>query len=419
VTRLQGVFQPAGDKSISHRIVVFSLLAEGRCRIQNLAASEDVRASCGAVEALGGRILEDPDAGILVHGLGGRTIGSGCTVHCENSGTTMRLLMGILAGRSGRFVLDGDASLRKRPMERVADPLRAMGAAVACTEGCAPVTIEGSALRGIDYTLPVPSAQLKSALLLAGVQARGDTTVREPMKSRDHSERLLDLCGAKLEALAFGWRIWPSPLRLPLRFRVPGDISSAAFFLCAAAVLPGSDLSAEAVLLNPTRTGFLEVLARMGAEVNTDIRNEQVDPWGSVRVRYTSMLTGCEVAANEIPRLLDEIPMLALTATQARGTTVFRNAGELRFKESDRLAVILRELGRLGARVRVRGDDLYVDGPTPLNVPERLFSDGDHRMAMTLRLAGLVAGQTPVIVRESCVAVSYPDFHATLRRLSA
>ncbi|MFZ5587626.1 MAG: 3-phosphoshikimate 1-carboxyvinyltransferase [Thermodesulfobacteriota bacterium] len=415
--RLKGSFNPPGDKSISHRVGLFSLLAAGACRVENYAPGADCASTLGAVAALGGGVEKD-GRDILLQGRQGRLVAE-ASVDCGNSGTTLRLLMGLLAGRPGRYTLDGDESLRRRPMERVAAPLRLMGAEVATSHGRPPVAIQGRALSGIDYALPVASAQLKSALLLAGLQADGPTTVREPGPSRDHSERLLVRCGARI-AQGRGWvRVEPSAIRLPERLRVPGDASSAAFFLCAAALIPGSDVIAEGVLLNPTRIGFLDVLRRMGADLSVERQGDEPEEWGRARVAFGPRLRATTIAAAEVPALVDEVPILALAASQAQGKTVFQGVGELRVKESDRLAAIASQLGAMGARLAAEGDELVVEGPTPLIAPTALDSFGDHRIAMTLRLAGLLAGGEPAIAGEQCAAISYPGFAADLRALLA
>nr|WP_319775893.1 3-phosphoshikimate 1-carboxyvinyltransferase [uncultured Sphaerochaeta sp.] len=412
---LKGIFSPPGDKSISHRIALVSLLGRGSTRVTNLAGGEDVRSSLGAVQRLGVRVVDRPE-GIQISGIAGRTE-SKAVIDCGNSGTTTRLLMGILAGRDGVFILDGDASLRKRPMERVAAPLGQMGAVVNCTEGKCPVTVHGGHLAGIDYHPPVASAQLKSAVLLAGIQAQGRTTVHEFAFSRDHTELMLQAMGADILAQPGSISVGPSTLIMPESFRVPGDASSAAFFLCAAAILPGSEVTASGMLLNPTRTGFLSTLKRMGVVIEVEPENDRVEPSGNVRIRYTPDLLACEVGADEIPSLVDEVPILALTATQATGVTIFRQVGELRVKETDRLAAITSQLNRMGANIRIVGDDLHVEGPTRLSCPPELESFGDHRMAMTLRLAGLLTGGSPRINDEACAAISYPEFARTLEGL--
>jgi len=416
--KLEGSFSPPGDKSLSHRLALLAVLARGECRVENFAPGADCASSLEALAALGGGVERRQEA-VRLRGLAGE-VAPQAALDCGNSGTTMRLLMGVLAGRKGRWRLKGDASLSRRPMERVAAPLREMGARVATHRGRPPVEIIGSGLQGREHHLAVASAQVKSALLLAGLQAEGTTTVREPAPSRDHTERLLAAMGADLERRPDGaWQVRRSQLTLPERWRVPGDPSSAAFLLCAAAVLPGSRVTARGVLLNPTRTGFLTVLRRMGAAVEVAVEGEEPEPWGRVSVRQGPPLVACTVEAELFPSLVDEVPILALVATQAKGTTCFRGVGELRHKESDRLAMVVNQLRRMGARLAVEGEDLYVDGPTPLAAPRRLESAGDHRMAMMLRLAGLVAGAWPEVADEGCCAVSWPGFGRTLEALLA
>lgn len=413
--RLRGSFSPPGDKSISHRLGLFALLAGGRCQVENFSPCADCASTLDAARLLGAGVEEDGGT-VRLHGAGG-DLRSG-RVDCGNSGTTMRLLMGILAGRPGRFLLEGDESLSRRPMQRVADPLAAMGARVRCRQGRPPVEIEGASLRGVEHRLAVASAQLKSALLLAGVQAEGRTSVQEPAPSRDHTELLLQACGADIRRQAGAWQVTRSRLTLPGRLRVPGDASSAAFFLCGAVITPGSEVVAEEMLLNPTRTGFLQVLERMGANIEVGEEGRDPEPWGRVRAAYSPELKGCRVAAGEIPLLVDEVPILTLVATQAQGTTVFHQVGELRVKESDRLSAVVSQLGRMGARLEVQGDDLVVEGPAPLRVPgQALESFGDHRIAMTLALAGVAAGGMPRVNHADCAAISYPRFAQDLERL--
>jgi len=412
---LKGVFSPPGDKSISHRVALMSLLARGSCRVENLSFGADVRSSLKSAELLGSSLGWHGDhLGIV--GADGR-IRQQARIDCGNSGTTMRLLMGILAGKPGEYVLDGDESLRRRPMERVARPLRLMGAQVECDSGTCPVIVKGGSLTGIDWDLPVASAQLKSAVLLAGIQAEGTTSVRESVPSRDHTERLLALFGARIYGSAGALSVERSWLRLPDSLFVPGDASSAAFFLCAATIFPGSDVTAEKMLLNPTRIGFLEVLQRMGVRVEIQPREHFPEAWGTVRTRYSADLSACTVTAEEIPSLVDEVPILALVATQARGATVFQGVRELRIKESDRLTAIASQLGLMGAKILVEADTLIVEGPTSLTGTADLDSFGDHRIAMTLKLAGLLTDSEPLIKGEDSSEVSYPGFGETLQGL--
>ena len=414
---LKSNFSPPGDKSISHRIALLSLLAGGRCRVENYSNAEDPATSIRAVNTLGGNIR--PEAtGFAIEGVEGK-IEPKAEIDCGNSGTTIRFLMGILAGREGgEYTLFGDDSLNSRPMERVAGPLREMGADIRCGEGGKPpVKIFGKKLKWFEHTLKAPSAQLKSAILLAGLRADGTTRLYEPIVSRDHTEKLLAACGARISRFPGGWRVEPSVPVLPETLRVPGDASSAAFFLCGAAITKGSDLTAEGVILNPTRTGFLSVLERMGVDIAVEERGEIPEAWGSIRVRYSPSMTGCEVRGEEIPSLVDEVPVLALAATQAKGTTVFRDVGELRHKESDRLNAVVTQLGALGAEVYTEKDDLIVEGPTPLKGKGPFKSFGDHRIAMTLKVAGLPSGEELTVEDESCIDISYPDFPSTLRSL--
>ena len=414
--RLKGSFVVPGDKSISHRVALMSLLAEGQSRVSNLSLAEDVRSSLNAVRSLGIGVHDDGDEVVITGSLG--QTHDRVEVDCGNSGTTMRLLMGILAGLKGTFLLDGDDSLRRRPMERVALPLRLMGANVNCTNDKCPIEIIGTELSGIEYTLPVASAQLKSAILLAGIQASGTTVVIEPEPSRDHTERLLDAWGGRFIHGNSSLQIQQSVLNLPNSLRVPGDISSAAFFLCAATIIPGSDVMCDGVLLNPTRMGFLKVLKRMGASMEIEVRGEFPEPWGRVRIKHTPDLTACTIRAEEIPSLVDEVPILALVATQAEGTTVFEGVAELRIKESDRLTAIASQLSLMGAKIQVNAETLIVEGPTTLQGCSKLQSFGDHRIAMTIRLAAVLTNSDPTIVDETCVGISYPQFHETLRRLA-
>lgn len=414
---LRGSFRPPGDKSISHRVGLFSLLAEGSCEVRAYSDCEDCASTLRVVGQLGGKV-QTSNGRLLIGGAAGVVAPQG-DLDCGNSGTTIRMVQGILAGGSGSYRLDGDASLRRRPMERVAIPLRLMGAAIETTAGCAPLSVRGARLRAIDYALPVASAQLKSALLLAGLQADGPCRFSEPAASRDHSERLLRAWGADLRRAGNTVTIAPGRLTLPASFTVPGDASGAAFFICGAAIVPGSEVTGTDVLLNPSRLGWVEVLRRMGATVDTRIESESPEAMGSLQAASAGSLRACEVTADEVPNLVDEIPILAVVATQAHGTTVFRDCGELRVKECDRLAAIVAELGRFGAAVHVEGDDLVVQGPTRLTAPAAACeSYGDHRIAMSCRIASLLCDRPVAIRDEGCAAVSYPGFARTFAALT-
>ena len=415
--KLQGSFTPPGDKSISHRIGLFALLAEGACRVENFSPCDDCASTLAAVRQLGARVERQEN---LVKISGAEQALRPGTVDCGNSGTTMRLLMGVLAGRPGEFLLKGDESLSRRPMQRVADPLNAMGARVRCEEGKPPVQITGKQLHGAEHNLAVASAQLKSALLLAGIQADGETRVIEPAPSRDHTELLFKAFGADIWRQEGAWCVKRSALSLPSDLSVPGDASSAAFFICGAIITPGSRMEARDTLLNPTRIGFLKVLERMGAQLEIIEKSHDPEPCGLVRAAFSPDLRGCRIEAREIPLLVDEVPILALAATQAKGETVFHDVGELRIKESDRLGAIVTQLGAMGAKLAINGDDLIVQGPSRLRVPEReLESYGDHRIAMTLAMAGVAAGQMPEVHDAECATISFPSFYAELERLTA
>lgn len=439
---LQGSFSPAGDKSVSHRIALFSLLATGTAQVSNYSPGADCQSSLAAIQTLGCLVRREenpkqPNAQFLyIRGAQGKLTHQ-ANIDCGNSGTTIRLLMGILAGIEGVYTLDGDQYLRKRPMQRIATPLQQMGAKVVLHEGNCPLTVHGGALQGIEYVLPVASAQLKSAVLLAALRAQSPTTVIEPVKSRDHTELMLKSFGADISQHGERIHIRPSTISLPGDFYVPADPSSAAFFLCAAALIPGSRVTARGILLNPTRTGFLRVLERMGVHVEIEERSRVPEPWGDITVSYMPNLQATDIHASEVPSLVDEIPVLALVAARAAGTSIFYQVNELRIKETDRLVAIRDELSRLGAQIKIIEKDgdsaLQIRGTEQLQAPAgtTFESYGDHRMAMTLRLALLKADadakqdsaasgslhQNCTIVEEECVAVSYPSFHNDLRTL--
>lgn len=422
--KIEGSFYPPGDKSISHRLALMSLISRGACEIRNFSSARDCMTSLRIVGELGGMVRIESER-LLIRGID-RRLKSGASMDCENSGTTIRLLMGILSPNHGDFQLDGDQSLRNRPMERVAIPLREMGANIICSEmGKPPVRIIGSDLHGIEFRLPTPSAQVKSAVLLAGIQTEGQTSVVELIPSRDHTEILLRKCGADIEKTQSGWSVRKSTLTMPERYYVPGDASSACFFICAATVIPGSRVVARKVLLNPTRTGAISVLKRMGADMETLIHHgadstHADDPgeiYGDITARFNGALKPFEVSPEETPLLVDEVPILALVATQATGSSVFHDVSELRIKESDRVQAIVSQLNSMGAHLETRGDSLYIHGPTKLVARNNMESFGDHRIAMTLKMAGLISDSFPKINDEDCIGISYPDFTDTLESL--
>ncbi len=412
---LQGRVVPPGDKSIAHRAVLFNAAAAGRARLENVPEGGDVRASIRAVAALGAKV-ECCGGRWTIEGRALRFKPPRGPIDCGNSGTTMRLLMGLLAGQKFEATLDGDDSLRRRPMERVAEPLRAMGADIETTRGRAPVRVCGARLHPTVAHLPVASAQVKTALLLAGLQADGRTEVHEPARSRDHSERMLAAMGVEIERRGLTVAVRGPAVPRAMDVSVPGDPSSAAFLIVAATLVPGSDLVVERVCLNPTRTGFLDVLMRMGARIETAVEGHSGgEPWGSVRAR-ASALRAVEIEGDEIPRTIDEIPVLAVAAACAEGTTHIRDASELRVKESDRIATTARLLAALGVEVEERADGLSIAGGR-LRGPARADAQGDHRIAMAAAVAGLAASGPVEIAGVEAVSVSYPNFFEHLEGL--
>jgi len=414
---LQGTLRVPGDKSISHRALMLGAIAQGETQIQGLLLGEDPRSTAECFRALGARISELNTEQVIVQGIG---LGQLCepvdVLNAGNSGTTLRLMLGILASHPGRFfAVTGDGSLRSRPMARVVRPLQQMGAEIWGRQGSslAPLAIQGQSLHPTHYYSPIASAQVKSCILLAGLMTAGQTTVTEPVRSRDHTERMLQAFGAKISVNSCSATVTgPAQLR-GQRVIVPGDISSAAFWLVAGAIVPGSDLLIQNVGVNPTRTGILDVLQQMGADITpSNPREVAGEPVADLRVRYGS-LRACEIGADLIPRLIDEIPVLAVAAVFAQGTTVVRNAAELRVKESDRIGAIATQLNRLGAKVTELPDGLEITGGTPLTGTE-VDSYGDHRIAMSLAIAALNASGCTWIYRAAAAAISYPGFASTL-----
>jgi len=415
--RLRGRVRVPGDKSISHRAALIGALARGDTVIHDFLRADDCLHTVSCLRALGVGI-EDEGSRLIVRGMGPRWRAPMTPLDAGNSGTTMRLLAGILAGQPFQTELTGDASLRTRPMDRIVEPLSRMGARiVASGDGrFPPLRISGGSLRGITYTLPVASAQVKSAVLLAGLLAEGPTTVVEPTPTRDHTERMLAAFGAPIRRDGDRVSVTAAALR-GHEVRVCGDISSAAFLLAAAAGMPGSELTIEHVGLNPTRTGFLDVLRALGAEVDVRQTGEDTgEPVGAVTVRGRR-LRGVRIGGSLIPRVIDELPVLCVIATAAEGETVISDAAELRVKESDRIAVIARGLRALGGEVEERPDGLTVYG-SPLH-GGRVASAGDHRIAMAFAVAGLLAGGPVTVEGAESIAVSFPAFTRVLRDVVA
>ncbi len=413
--RLQGTFRPAGDKSIAHRALLFGAIAAGEQEIMGLPPSGDVASSARCLRELGVQI--DPLGPGHVR-IAARRWRAGRHLDAGNSGTTARLLAGLLAGRGLSATMDGDASLRSRPMKRITEPLAAMGARIATCDGRLPMRIAAAPLSGIHYELPVASAQVKSAILLAALCAAGRTTLVERAPTRDHSERMFRAMGVHLEQDGLTLRMAGGQLLRGTQVTVPGDISSAAFFIVAALITPGSELRIQQAGVNPTRTGLLEVLERMGARLERD--HEQIlagEPMADLWVR-SQPLEGVEVGGESIPALIDELPVLAVLATQAHGQTVVTGAQELRHKESDRIAATVQNLRRMGARIEELPDGFVIDGPCPLRGAQ-VSSMGDHRIAMAMAVAGLVAQGPTAIEGSEAVSISFPDFFDELARLSA
>ncbi len=414
---LEGAATLPGDKSLSHRALILGALARGRSTARGWLDSGDTRATLEAVQALGVEIERDGASCLTIHG--GNLEAPDRPCDCANAGTAMRLLAGVLAGQSFDSTLDGSDQLRRRPMRRVTDPLRRMGAQIEDDDGRAPLRIRGSRLRGTRHRLDIASAQVKSALLLAGLHADGPTTIIEPGPSRDHTERLLTAMGAELVLDGRVIRLLNSDVELqPLDLTIPGDFSSAAFPLIAALIVPRSDVRLSAVGINPTRTGLLDVLRRMqGDVVVQEVCDESGEPVGGLRVR-ASGLQGTLIEGDDVVRAIDEFPVLAVAATQAEGTTEVRDAAELRVKEADRIGLLAMELRKLGARIEEQPDGFIVEGPVRLE-GARVDSHGDHRLGMALAVAGLVAEGETVIENADCIADSFPGFDRTLARLGA
>ncbi len=418
---LRGRAQVPGDKSISHRALLLSAIAEGKSRVDGFLPAADCLATLDAVRSLGVAVEERTLTSLTVHGVGLHGLQEPAKVlDCRRSGTTMRLLAGLLAGQQFLCVLSGAAQLQRRPMARIVEPLRSMGAIVLGRDGgrLPPLAIQGGDLRGIDYALPVASAQVKSAILLAALYARGATELSVPGPARDHTERMLAAMGVVLEIGEGTVEIEPGQFLNPVDVMVPGDVSSAAYLVVAASVLPGSEITIEGVGVNPTRTGLLDILRAMGADLTlADERVMGGEPVAQLRVRGAE-LHGVEVGGDLVVRAIDEFPVLAVAATQAHGETIVRDAAELRVKETDRIATTVQELRHLGAEIEPRPDGFAVRGPTPLK-GAAVQSHGDHRLAMALAVAGLAARGETVVEDTACIADSFPGFAGTLASLGA
>jgi 3-phosphoshikimate 1-carboxyvinyltransferase len=416
--RLLGAIHFGGDKSISHRYAMLAAIAQGRSEIRNFSTSADCQSTLNCLEQLGVKIQRHGNT-VTVDGAGFDSLRAPAeTLDAGNSGSTLRMLSGILAAQPFRSVLTGDASLSRRPMKRVIDPLTQMGARIeSAPGGLPPLTIEGRRLRPIRYELPVASAQVKTAILLAGLFTEGETTVVEPLATRDHTEIALAEMGAKIRRNGRAITV-EGPARLEARtFEAPGDISSAAFFMAAALMVPGSKLTLPGLGLNPTRTALISLLVKMGARIRVaNQRVAQGEPVGDLEVE-AGRLEGGEIPPEMIPGLIDELPVLSVLGTQTEEGLWFHGAAELRVKESDRLRAVTENLRRMGAEVEEFPDGLRVAGRQKLS-GAAVESYGDHRIAMAFAVAGLAARGTTVIRNSDCVGISFPNFFQELERVS-
>jgi 3-phosphoshikimate 1-carboxyvinyltransferase len=420
--RLTGACSVPGDKSISHRAVMFGAIAEGDTHVRNFLDGGDCRSTIDVMRGLGVQIDVLTPTELIVHGRGLDGLQEPADVlDCGNSGTTIRLLTGLLVGQRFPTFLNGTAQIRRRPMGRIVRPLRGMGADIMGRQNgdYAPLGIRPARLRGMEYTMPVASAQVKSCLLLAGLYAHGLTLVIEPGPARDHTERMLAAMGAPIAV--YGAKISSERPQTPLKaldLTVPGDMSSAAFLLVAGAVTPDSHLTIRGVGVNPTRTGIVEALLEMGASISfTNVREEGGEPVADLVVS-TSALRGTTFGGEQIVTMIDELPILAVAATQAEGRTLVRDAHELRVKETDRIATTVSELRKLGARIEPTPDGFIIDGPTPL-IGAPVESHDDHRLAMAMAVAGLVARGQTVVHGAEVTGDSFPGFEVTLQALGA
>ena len=414
---LKGVLSVPGDKSISHRAVMFGALASGTTRVSHFLEGADCLSTISCFRKMGIDIEKDGEE-LLIHGRGLRGLNSPREIlNAGNSGTTTRLISGILAGQKFISELDGDASLRSRPMKRIMDPLTAMGADIRSLmdNGCMPLRIAGRPLHAVHYNSPVASAQVKSCVLLAGMYADGVTSITEPFLSRNHTEIMLNYFGAKVTSQGTTASILPEPELSAREICVPGDISSAAFFIAAGLLTPNSEILLKNVGINPTRAGILKICRQMGADITLLNENHQGEPTADVLVR-TSSLKGTVIEGADIPALIDEIPVLAVMAAFADGTTVIRDAQELKVKESDRIAVMVENLKRMGADIEGTDDGMVIRGGKPLHGAV-IDPHMDHRVAMSFAVAGTVCQGAMEITDGDCVKISYPDFYEDLYRL--
>jgi len=419
---LNGSIRPPADKSISHRAAIIGAMSEGPTRVSNFLDSDDTRSTLSAVANLGAMVNPEPLNGMpdefIIEGVGPGGPRSLGRIDVGNAGTLMRLLPGWIAGyEGGLWRMNGDASIRKRPVDRIADPLRLMGAEIEVTdERFPPIRIDGRQLKGIEYELPVASAQVKSCLLLAGLRAEGPTTVIEPLATRDHTEVMLEAAGARIERTSGSVTVWPgSQLKLD-EVEIPADISSAAFFLVAASIVPGSRVELDRIGVNPTRTGILTILERMGADIEVEPIGGGGEPIARITVK-SAELKGTRVEGEEIPLAIDELPLVALAACFAEGETVIADAEELKRKESDRIAVVVDSLQGLGADIEATDDGMIIRGTGGIR-GGTVHSNGDHRIAMLGAVAGIASREGVGVIDMEAASVSYPTFELDLKRLT-
>ena len=429
-TPLRGEITIPSDKSISHRAVMFSSLAEGECIVRNFSSGADCYSTLELFKTLGVDISFIDKKTLKIKGAGGKfnpekqtnaSSPSSYTsplYHCGNSGTTMRLASGILAGQNFDSVLTGDESLSKRPMKRIIEPLSLMGADISSVDGHAPLTIRGRSLHGINYHSRLASAQVKSCILLAGLNADGETTFEEPYVSRNHTEKLFKYLGADISVNNNSVTVRPSVMQAK-DIDIVGDISSAAFFITAGLIVEGSDFIIKNVGLNETRSGIIDVVKRMGGDI--EILNQHTtagEEVGDIRVRYSKNLKGCTIEGSDIPRLIDELPVIAVLASQAEGETIVRDAGDLRNKESDRIKCLAEELKKIGVNIEEQEDGFVIIGKSKLKGGCETESYHDHRLAMSFYIAGLVAENEIAINGFEWTKISFPEFEELFSKLS-
>jgi 3-phosphoshikimate 1-carboxyvinyltransferase len=417
IRRIRATIQVPGDKSISHRSALIGGLTDGELRVNGFLPSEDCLASLSAMQALGVEVERITETSFILQGRGGKLTPALEPIDCGNSGTTIRLLAGVLAGQPDFSTrLFGDESLARRPMKRIVDPLEQMGAQVQCEgkDQRPPLIIKGAKLKPIHHKMSVASAQLKSCILLAGIQTEGKTIVEQPIVCRDHTERMLEYFRASIKTTDRQIEVFGGGRLYSRDLEIPGDFSSAAFWLVAAAALPGAQITLPNVGLNPTRTGLLNVLMRMGAQIKEHVEDAGVEPRGTLTIEEGTRLRGTTISGNEIPNVIDELPIIAVAGALAEGTTIIKDAQELRVKESDRLAALALNLRAFGVPVEETPDGLIIQGRAQLK-GARVESLGDHRIAMAFSILALFAEGSSHINNTACIATSYPTFERDLQ----